>query len=312
MDMWVLVSFLVAGFLLGFLNPDRHKLLVISGYILHIGLLILIGIMGARIGADEEIIADLARIGRQSFALALGGIAGSLLFLKLLTLFNLFSISPGEHKVEENEEVISSEDDNSLKLTLIIFLTVTLGVVAGWFMPGRALPWLEDLTQYALAVLFLGVGVDLGFRRHVLQKILEWGWKLLLIPIFVGIGSVVGTVLTGSLLGFALNEAGAVGAGFGWYSLSAVLLSELHTVELGSIAFLTNIMREMMALLTIPLIARLMGKMIAIGPAGATSMDVTLPLLKKAGGEEIVIPAFINGVILTALVPLLVPFIISL
>jgi len=40
-------------------------------------------------------------------------------------------------------------------------------------------------------------------------------------------------------------------------------------------------------------------------------MDVTLPLLKKVGGEEIVIPAFINGAVLTALVPFLVPFLLN-
>ena len=41
-------------------------------------------------------------------------------------------------------------------------------------------------------------------------------------------------------------------------------------------------------------------------------MDVTLPLVKQSGGEAVVIPAFISGVVLTALVPLLVPFFITI
>ncbi len=311
MDIWLLILFLGGGIAIGYFNSQRKKLKVAAGYILNIGLLILIAIMGARIGADEEIISNLMTMGAQSFLLAAGGIIGSLLFLQLFS-FYLTAADEVRHEEEQYSDMVEQEGEGSLRLTLIILIVVIIGLAAGWIMPGQVLPWLENLTQYALAVLFLGIGIDMGFRHQVFSQIRKMGWRIIMIPVFIAAGSILGTILTGTVLGFAFREAGAVGAGFGWYSLSSVILSEIYTVELGSMAFLTNIMREMMAILSIPLIANILSPVAAIAPCGATSMDVTLPLLKEAGGEAIVIPAFINGVILSGLVPVLVPFFINL
>ena len=313
MDMWLLLVFLLAGMAAGYFFSESKMLGKISGYILHIGLLILIGIMSARIGADEEIIADLMRIGLNSFLLAVGGIIGSIAFLHLFSFYLAAAQTVrGEEGEKQYEEMISGEDGTSMRLTFIILIVVGIGLITGWLLPSGVLPWLEGSTQYALALLLLGVGIDLGLRHQVLGHIKKLGWRIIMIPLFVAAGSITGTILAGTVLGLAVREAGAVGAGFGWYSLSAVLITDIYTVELGSMAFLTNIMREMMALLSIPLLARYLGPITAIAPGGATSMDVTLPLLKQVGGEEIVIPAFINGMILSSLVPVLVPFFLTL
>lgn len=311
MDMWLLIAFLGGGIGLGYFNSDNKTLKIASGYILNIGLLILIAIMGARIGADEDIIANLMTMGAQSFLLAAGGIAGSLMFLQLFS-FYLTAADEIRHDEDQYRDMIEEGGEAPLRLTLIILVVVIIGLAVGWIMPGSVLPWLENLTQYALAVLLFGVGIDMGFRHHVFAQIKTLGWRIVMIPLFVAAGSILGTILTGTVLGFAFREAGAVGAGFGWYSLSSVILTEIYTVELGSMAFLTNILRELMAILSIPLIANILSPVAAIAPCGATSMDVTLPLLKEAGGEAIVIPAFINGVVLSALVPILVPFFINL
>ena len=312
MDMWILLAFLGGGMAAGFFTADSSKLLKISGYILHIGLLILIGIMGARIGADEEVISDIMRIGMQSFLLAVGGIIGSLIFLQLFSYYLRAAQTVRTEDESRHEDLVSQSNGSLLGLTAIILLTVVIGLVIGLVLPEGFLPWLENMTQYALAVLLLGVGIDLGSRHGVLAQLKTLGLRIVMIPLFIAAGSIIGTIITGNLLGFAAGEAGAVGAGFGWYSLSAVILTEIYSVELGSLAFLTNIMREMMAIVSIPLIASVLGPITAIAPCGATSMDVTLPLLKRSGGEAIVIPAFINGMILSALVPILVPFFISL
>jgi uncharacterized membrane protein YbjE (DUF340 family) len=108
------------------------------------------------------------------------------------------------------------------------------------------------------------------------------------------------------------KEAMAVGAGFGWYSLSAVLITKIHSVELGSVAFLTNVFRELLTIISLPFVVKYIGKIPSIGPGGATTMDVTLPLIKKVAGEEIAVPAFISGVVLSSLVPILVPFILNI
>ncbi len=311
MDLGLLVVFLLAGFALGFFQENNRLLSRLARWVVHFGLLLLISAMGARIGADPEVIADLGRIGLQSFGLALGGITGSVICLYIFSYYvEILREQPDRYEPGVYE---ASGDEGGLRLTAIILLVVTAGCLAGWLiLPETALPLLTSLTSYSLMVLFVGVGVDIGQKRGIFRQIRELGWRIIAIPLLVAIGSIIGTVIAGTLLGLLRNESAALGAGFGWYSLSAVLLTDLHSVELGSMAFLTNIMREMLALIIIPLIAPLLGSITAIAPGGATTMDVTLPLLKKVGGEEVVLPAFINGVVLTALVPLLVPFLLTL
>ncbi len=311
MDLGLLVIFLLAGFALGFFQENNRLLSRLARWVVHFGLLVLIAAMGARIGADPEVIADLGRIGLQSFGLAIGGITGSVICLYIFSYYVEILSEQSDH--HEHGVYETSGDEGGLRLTAIILLVVTAGCLAGWLiLPETALPLLTSLTAYSLMVLFVGVGVDIGQKRGIFRQIRELGWRIIAIPLLVAIGSIIGTVIAGTLLGLLRNESAALGAGFGWYSLSAVLLTDLHSVELGSMAFLTNIMREMLALVIIPLIAPLLGSITAIAPGGATTMDVTLPLLKKVGGEEVVLPAFINGVVLTALVPLLVPFLLAL
>jgi uncharacterized membrane protein YbjE (DUF340 family) len=98
-----------------------------------------------------------------------------------------------------------------------------------------------------------------------------------------------------------------VAAGFGWYSLSGVIISDLGDQVLGSAAFLSNILRESVALLTIPLFGTTRFPRIGIGIAGATSMDVCLPLIQKSCGTRWVPLSVTNGAILSLLVPVLVP-----
>ncbi len=81
---------------------------------------------------------------------------------------------------------------------------------------------------------------------------------------------------------------------------------------LGAIAFLTNVFREMITVILIPILAKRLNGYTAIAPAGATSMDTTLPLIAKATNPEIAIISFINGVILSSLVPVLVTFFYNL
>jgi len=98
----------------------------------------------------------------------------------------------------------------------------------------------------------------------------------------------------------------AIASGFGWYSLSAVIISKSLGADFGSIAFLANMFREVLSIVFIPLIAKYMGGFVCIAPAGATSMDTTLPIIDKYGGDEAAVVAFIHGFVLSALVPVFV------
>ena len=283
--------------------PGRWRPIV--GISINLALALLLGAMGAKIGSNRELWAELDRIGLQALVLAGSSIVGSLLFLQLLgPRRKWIQAGPADFEVEGGK--------GRLFLLLFVLISLALGVVAGIFLPPSWEAYLDQVIVYALALLLWGIGLDLGFNPRILKSLGRLGWRILLLPFLIAVGSIGGAVMAGFLLGLAGNEAAAVGAGFGWYSLSGVLLTGLHSVELGTLAFLTNVFREVLAILSLPLIARFLGQLAAIGPGGATTMDVTLPLIKKVAGEEVVLPAFFSGAVLSALVPVLVPLLLAL
>ena len=198
-------------------------------------------------------------------------------------------------------------------MTSWVLGAVFAGIVAGrWFMPVSLYGYLDSITSIALAALVFGVGIDVGRNRGVWQRLKSMGLHILMVPLLVAVGSIVGAALAGRLLGMPYNEASAVGAGFGWYSLSGIILAQIYNVETGALAFLANVIREVLALVSIPFLARKVGKLTAIAPGGATTMDTTLPLIVRFAGPEVAVIAFFSGVVLTMAVPVLVPLLINL
>ncbi|MBM7855259.1 uncharacterized membrane protein YbjE (DUF340 family) [Desulfohalotomaculum tongense] len=198
-------------------------------------------------------------------------------------------------------------------MTWLILGAVTVGAALGyWVIPRDLVGYLDTLTTAALCVLLLGVGIDLGQQKEVWRRLWKMGWRVILVPLMVALGSIIGSVVVGLAMGMPVNESSAVGAGFGWYSLSGVMLAQIYSVELGALALITNVVRELMAFLLIPFIAKYIGKLSAVAPGGATTMDTTLPLISRSTDTDTAVVAFINGSILSAMVPLLVPLLIKL
>lgn len=198
-------------------------------------------------------------------------------------------------------------------MTLMVVLTIFIGAALGhWVIPVDFLDHLETVTTLALCLMLVGIGIDLGSQKDSWTRLRYLGWRIMLVPLLVAVGTLGGAVLAGYFLDMPLREASAIGAGFGWYSLSGVILSKMHSVELGALAFLTNVMREVIALLLIPLLASRVGSLAAVAPGGATTMDTTLPLIARSTDADTTVIALVNGTTLSAMVPLLVPFLINL
>ncbi len=198
-------------------------------------------------------------------------------------------------------------------MTRLIVFSVVAGIVLGYGTRDALNPEvLESLVVIALAVLCFGIGLDLGQSGNLLGQLKEAGSLSLLLPLVTAVSSIVATGIAGSLVGLTAGSGAAVGAGFGWYSLSAVLLTQLQGPELGTIAFITNVTRELLAVVLAPFIARWSGGPAVIAAAGATSMDVALPVIIRVAGNQAALLAFLHGVILSLLVPLLVPLLAGL
>ena len=197
-------------------------------------------------------------------------------------------------------------------MSLQILLAVGLGIGVGYFLlPSFLFSKTDIIIDIGLCLLLFFVGIDLGKQKDVFSNIKKMGFRILLVPLMIIIGSILGSIVGGFLLGMPTNESGAIGAGLGWYSLSSMILAS-YSMELSAIAFLTNVFREIIALITVPIIAKKVGFLECIAPCGATAMDTSLPIIAKATNSKIAIVAFITGVILSLMVPILVPIMIKI
>ncbi|MFP4198338.1 MAG: lysine exporter LysO family protein [Halanaerobium sp.] len=310
MDFYLIIFFLFSGVLLGFWLDKENYFVKFADLITKIGLVILLLAMGANLGSDQQIVLQLGEIGFQALIFAAVSIIFSL--LAVIIFVRVFSLNSLLLSADPETEAEIDNQSGDKTMTVLIFSSVIIGILFGYFMlNGSGRIWIDLLTNYSLAVLLFGVGIDIGASREILKDLRLMGWKLLVIPILIAFGSLVGSVISGLAFGFAAGESAAVGAGFGWYSLSGVLISKLHSAELGSLAFLSNVFRELLTVMILPLVVRYFGSLAAVAPGGATTMDVTLPLVKESGGEAVVIPAFVSGAVLSTLVPILVPLFLS-
>lgn len=194
-------------------------------------------------------------------------------------------------------------------MTIILLITIIVGIIMGLYVfPENILLYIDQGVTIGLCIMLFFVGIDIGKNKKVFNKIKRLGWKIILIPFSIAIGSIVGAMLISYVIKLPLWEAAAVGSGMGWYSLSAVIIDQLHSTRLGAIGFLSNVMRELLAILTLPIIAKYSKHLYTIAPAGATAMDTTLPIIARYTSPEITIMAFISGVVLSTMIPFLVPF----
>ena len=81
---------------------------------------------------------------------------------------------------------------------------------------------------------------------------------------------------------------------------------------MGALALLSNVFRELMALLLAPLIARWAGDYAPVCAAGATSMDTVLPFITVATHPANAVVSIYHGLVLSVLVPALVGFALML
>ena len=165
----------------------------------------------------------------------------------------------------------------------------------------------DKLTVYALYLLMFLVGISIGSDKKALQALRQQDLKLVLVPLATILGTLAGSVLISfALQGRSITDCLAVGAGFGYYSLSSIFITQYKGAELGTIALVSNIMRELIALLAAPLLVRYFGKLAPISVGGATTADTTLPIITKFSGKEFVIISIIHGITVDLSVPVLV------
>ena len=170
----------------------------------------------------------------------------------------------------------------------------------------------HDCTVYALWLLMLLVGISIGSDRRLGEILRTLRPRVLLLPLATTVGTFAGTALVSLVLTYSVSECMAVGAGFAYYSLSSIFISQYKGPELGTIALISNIARELITLLLTPLLARHLGPLIPISCGGASTMDTTLPVITRYCGKEWIFVSIVHAMILDFSVPFWVIFFCTL
>lgn len=196
-----------------------------------------------------------------------------------------------------------------MKGSLIIVGFFILGIAAGLsgMVPESIID--GDLTFYALCALLLCVGIGIGSDRNIVTKFKSLDVRMALLPLGTALGTFAGSLVVSFILsGRSPLDCLAVGSGFGYYSLSSIFITEYKGAELGTIALLANIIREMVTLLMSPVLTKVFGPLAPISSGGVTSMDTTLPIIMASSGEQYSAVSIFHGFILDFSIPFLVTF----
>lgn len=235
----------------------------------------------------------------------------ALCFAFLTTMFPFFLICLVDYLFSFKDAV--PRINNTLSLASILHslkdsLFAILFFVAGAILINLA-PYLgayisKNFSIIILYVILFTVGIEL---THVRFHRSAFGFIVWLVPICVLLGSCLGGLIGGWSLGFSSNVSLALSSGFGWFSLSSVVFSNNLGDSYGVLALLIDLFRELFAIILIYAMGRHF-PLSCIGAAAATSFDSTLPMIKQVCPPQVIPVAFINGLTLTLIAPVLIPF----
>jgi len=285
---------LVAGWLLPLRRPALLRLVNrLLGWMVYI----ILFFMGISLAFLDNLSRNLLSVFHIALVSALAILLCNLLALRLLE-----KRRPWQHK--HRQEALPS------RLRMALDSLTLCGVVVVGFLTGLTqfafLRHASTASEYALIFLLFLVGVQLRGSGMTLRQILL-NRRGMLVSLVVLLSALLGGAIAAALLGLPLKTGLALASGFGWYSLSGILMTEAFGPVIGSAAFFNDLVRELTAIMLIPaLIAR--HRSSALGLCGATAMDFTLPVLQRAGGNEIVPAAIVHGFVMSLLAPLLIAF----
>ena len=194
---------------------------------------------------------------------------------------------------------------------IAVSCAVIVGILLGYFTKSYINFDISLLIQFGLYLLLFFIGIDIGKNDNILNDLKKLNKKVLFLPFITIISSLAGGAVASILLSLSVGESIAISAGMGWYSFSAIELSKV-SIELGGIAFLSNIFRELLAIFLIPIIAKKIGSFESVSVAGATAMDSVLPIINRSNPAEISIISFYSGLVISIIVPILIPILVNI
>ena len=265
----------------------------------------LLFLLGVEVGSDPAVVGSLATLGGAALAIFALSVAGSIFAAWLLWRRIRGRAVPADDGEAAADVPVSAWSALCGSLVIVVFFVA--GCVVGLFAPFDTAG--SRVSAYVLYALMFCVGITLGNDRTLAGRVRRLDPRLALLPVATAVGTLAGAALAAPLLAeWSLTDSLAVGAGFGYYSLSSIFIADFRGPELATIALLCNVMRELFTLLAAPLVARWCGPLAAVSIGGATTFDTTLPIITQAAGRPYAVVSVFHGCVLDFSVPFLVTF----
>jgi uncharacterized membrane protein YbjE (DUF340 family) len=277
---------ILAPLFLGFaLALSNRRLMTVIHYTVEALVYFILALLGLGLGQMDGLLDQLGTMA--------GQVAG--LVLVLLLFHRWQPMTMGQERGQERPSY------RRLFLAgLKPLLAVVAGALAGFFLFPQ-LPLVDDVATWALMLLLFLIGLQLRNAGLSLRKLLM-NRQGLGIALSLALSSMLAGLVLIPWLDVPWHQALALASGFGWYSLSGIVIGDALGPAWGGVAFLNDVLREIIALALIPLVISSRPAM-AIGYGGATAMDFTLPVIRSSGGLACVPVAIASGFLLSFLSP---------
>lgn len=305
-SMIIVLLFLWISAALGYLlrRHPQHWVGPMTTYIIWL----LLFLLGMEVGSNRELMRSLGTLGVESLLASICMVAGSGL-AALVFAKSIRSLKKNRSLGTEATDAVSLW--HQMKDSLVIVVFFTLGLVSGVTLPSPPLP--EAAGYWTLCVLMGTVGFSIGQNDEVRRSIRNLDKRLMLLPLATILGTWGGMLVVSVLIPrLSVSEWMAVGSGFGYYSLSGIMISELKGAEIGTIALMSNIIRELITLVASPFLLRWFGPLAPITAGGCTTEDTTLPVIARTCGKELVPVSIFHGLTIDFSVPFLISFFCSI
>ena len=330
--MFIVISLMFLGIAAGYCLRNLFSFTYISKTIM-ITIYLLLFFLGLDIGLNENIINNLSTLGAQALIISMAATLGTA--LAALFVFKFFfrkerqwlSGSADNNATESNNENNNTSDENKLsgkgnvfkmlQGSFVIVAFCILGIIIGVadILPDSISG--GDIATWVLYMLMIQVGLSIGSDKKLKEIIKSVSPKMIVLPVATMLGTIIFSALASLVISkWSMADCLAVGCGFGYYSLSSILIADLKTLsygaqmaaELGTVALIANVIREMVVLLFSPLLYKVFGVFAPICVAGATGMDTSLPIITKVCGKHLAFISIFHAVIVDFSVPLWVSF----
>ena len=328
--MFLILGIMFCGVASGTLLRNRRFSVRWAGSAILPVICLLLLCMGFSVGSNREVVRCFPTLGWQACIITVGALLGSLIGAKVVYT-SFFKKNPAESDSERDDTALEPDMDfrtgetersgsssDSVRILLSFLIGVLLGIFSLWVydaLPGSVVARVFSLLMthaergsvWVLYGLMFLVGISVGGEGGIFRRLRFGGLKIWLVPVATLLGTWIGVALLSPLVGDrTMGQCLMIGSGFGYYSLSSVLIGQSSGVTLGTISLIANVFRELVTLTSAPFLVRLFGPLAPICAGGATTMDTTLPVIARFSGKNFIFVAIVHGIVVDFSVPVFV------